>query len=148
MEVVDIAWLAGLVEGEGCFPKSSSPTIQIQMTDEDVIRKAARLFNVTPVGPNDRGPGRKQSWKLSFHSNHAIAWMMTLYSFLGNRRRARIREILAVWHHQQSRNMEAKCHPNREHHAKNLCYECYYKMKNQISKLKRKAVREQLELTI
>ena len=34
----EIEWLAGLLEGEGCFSFDRRPVIQVQMTDEDVVR--------------------------------------------------------------------------------------------------------------
>jgi hypothetical protein len=42
------AWLAGLIEGEGSFVRSTR-RLRVQMTDEDVIRKAACIANVGTV---------------------------------------------------------------------------------------------------
>lgn len=38
---LDLQWLAGLLEGEGCFQYNGKPTpsIVVQMTDKDVINK-------------------------------------------------------------------------------------------------------------
>src|SRR5260370_28845410 len=45
----EVAWLAGVLEGEGTFGvarsgQSSYPTISVQMCDESVVRRASRLL--------------------------------------------------------------------------------------------------------
>ena len=42
--LTDIYWVAGLIEGEGCFPKRYRPELRVSMTDEDVVRLAAQLL--------------------------------------------------------------------------------------------------------
>lgn len=45
MELKDLYWLAGLLEGEGCFTYSgSTPMVQLQMTDKDVVERASLLL--------------------------------------------------------------------------------------------------------
>jgi hypothetical protein len=94
----DICWLAGLMEGEGTFIMTSgrSPTMTIQMNDKDVITRVAELTRGPVYGPYwyKRNNG---VFRTSIHGQHAIGWMMTLYSQLGERRRAKIREVLATW---------------------------------------------------
>ena len=42
----DIIWAAGLFEGEGCITTSrKSPTLQLQMTDKDVVAKFKKIIN-------------------------------------------------------------------------------------------------------
>jgi hypothetical protein len=94
----DFHWLIGLMEGEGCFAvdkrnygKREYPRIHLRMTDEDVIERAANLF--------DRGyrvnlEKHKSSFHIQFGSKHAIDWMVRLLPFMGKRRSTRIREIL------------------------------------------------------
>lgn len=48
----DLNWLAGLLEGEGSFIKGSpsnpnQPSINLQMTDEDIVARVATLFQVS-----------------------------------------------------------------------------------------------------
>jgi hypothetical protein len=49
MTATDIAWLAGIIEGEGTFGRKGHPAgqVRVQMTDEDVID---RLHSLTGVG--------------------------------------------------------------------------------------------------
>ncbi len=52
MSLKDLAWLGGLLEGEGCFmiPKGS-PRIALAMSDKDVVQRAARLMGLNVQAP-------------------------------------------------------------------------------------------------
>ena len=103
MSINDIAWLAGLLEGEAWFGLSSKGAgrkktlnIWLEMTDKDIVERARDI-----MAPNRKvysKPGRKshykRQYKLVVTCNRAKGWMMTIYSLLGKRRQARIRELL------------------------------------------------------
>jgi len=113
----EICWLAGLVEGEGCFPKNAGVIIALSMTDEDVVRKAAQLFGAQSVyarAGTDNGHGYKTQYTLHVRGPQAIGWMFTLYTLLGARRRARIREVIHQWKATQPQGF-------RTHKAKYHC---------------------------
>lgn len=117
MEIRDIAWLAGLLEGEGCFSTatSKSPIIQLAMCDRDVVEHAARLFGAKRRPKSHDHPGRwKPQWVTAVYGNRAAGWMMTLYPLLARRRRQKIRAILAVWRtyvaHQKEREFCKRGH--------------------------------------
>jgi len=94
----DIAWLAGLLEGEGCFRYRTTPTIQFAMTDKDVVGRAAGLLGAASVRfRKPQAAHHKPQYEVSIHGQLAAEWMMTLYVLLGARRRGKIREILAAW---------------------------------------------------
>jgi len=100
IKTIDIAWLAGLVEGEGSFlfNTSDSPGIAIQMSDRDIVARVAAMFNRNVTGPyKPRYEGSKESWSCRCHGKDAIAWMMTLYPLMGERRQEKIRDILYRW---------------------------------------------------
>ena len=62
MSPTELGWLAGIIEGEGCFPKGSKPCgrLRVAMTDRDIIE---RLQTVTGLGLiHDRGR-RHDHWK-------------------------------------------------------------------------------------
>lgn len=43
----DLAWLIGILEGEGSFyanKKPQPPRVSVNMTDKDIIEKVAKLF--------------------------------------------------------------------------------------------------------
>lgn len=95
----DIYWLAGLLEGEGCFTydKNTSKTqIQLSMMDSDTVLKAAKIMNNRNVHTYFRD-GVKDVYRFNVYANLAIQWMMTLYPLMGERRRKKIEEILSRW---------------------------------------------------
>ena len=94
--VKNIAWLAGLVEGEGAFVYNhASLVMTINSTDFDVIDKAARILDAPVRGPyKQRGYGSKPIYRITVYG---AEWPLTLFSFLGERRRTRIKELLVPW---------------------------------------------------
>ena len=74
---IDIAWLAGLLEGEGSFKVDArsatrykvsssppSPFIKIQMVDEDVIKKVATMVNKKMFSPKRKTVKNKQTYQV------------------------------------------------------------------------------------
>src|SRR5947207_5705193 len=98
----DIDWLAGLLEGEGsfCCNVTSSPNgvpiIQLHMTDRDVVEHAGRLLQANLQRPRPH-PTQKTAYRVAVQGSRAISWMMTLWTLLGQRRRAQIEEVLKKW---------------------------------------------------
>lgn len=94
----ELGWMAGLLEGEGCFSiNRNTPAVIVGMTDEDTVQKVANFFGSTLRGPQRRSSGKKDVWVTSIHGSKAVGWMLTSYPLLGQRRRSRIREILGIW---------------------------------------------------
>lgn len=141
--MADIAWLAGLLEGEGCFRVSRSdprpgrgPVIGVvlKMTDRDVVERAARLMGGPLRGPvAPRGPlARKPGWEVSIHGAPAAAWMMTLYPLMGARRQSAIRRALQDWRawgiHKRGPAPHVRCirghRKRRTAHGYYYCREC------------------------
>ena len=127
----EITWLAGLLEGEGCFSFSGSIRIELWMADLDVVQHAAGLLG-TKVNPriNKRYSNRKPMYGARLYGFHTAGWMMTLYTLMGTRRQAKIREQLNIWQSQRVQPQDAKCHPERKHYAKGLCNNCYARNRN------------------
>lgn len=104
---LDIAWLAGLLEGEGCFHIGKRKVkdkmykrviISLAMTDKEPVERAAKLFNTKVTTYKNKRYDNKLVYKtVVWASDVASAWMMTLYSFMSPRRKAKIAECLAVW---------------------------------------------------
>lgn len=103
MRSVDLGWLAGIVEGEGCISWNAgsdgygTPQIQIYMSDRDVVARVATLFDSNLRGPYDKGLGNKQQYATSVGGAKAAGWLMTLFSFFGARRRDKTKEVLTQW---------------------------------------------------
>ena len=97
----NLAWLAGLVEGEGCFQYSKSRCLSlvIAMTDEDVLRKARAISGMGHVyGPTRPGGVRKAYWRWAVNRQaDTYALMIALYPWLGSRRQAAVRDVVYRW---------------------------------------------------
>ena len=105
----DIAWAAGLFEGEGCISISSGYIrLLLNMTDEDVVNKFASVVGCGKVRrrfpPSVAFTGRKPQflWDVStFEKAQAI--LAAFWPWLGERRRAKAIEAL-----QRGRNVLSK----------------------------------------
>jgi hypothetical protein len=98
--VKEIAWLAGIIEGEACIRVDYSPAIVIAMTDEDIIKRVATLFK-RPFYIKEMGEYKNQ-WTVGIYGSDAIEWLFTVYSFLGIRRKTKALEAINKWKSQQS----------------------------------------------
>ena len=146
-EARDIIWLAGLLEGEGCFglQQRKYPRITLGMTDEDIVIRAATLMKsrVTRCG---------NMYRTYLDGAYAVGWMMTLYTLLGIRRRKAIVDVIKVWKEYLFKRpangikVMAKCHPDRVMHAFGLCNICYCSQWKEKRLLKKRA--ELMELSV
>ena len=129
LSVKDIAWLAGLVEGEGCFTvdakRPAYPRFRLGMTDFDVVRSAAFLLKSSIQNEPPSGLGSKRIYILRLCGKRAAGLMMTLYPLLGARRKKRIRGILRDWKNTPILGLPPNCHPERKHCARGLCNMCW-----------------------
>lgn len=101
----NLAWLAGLLEGEGCFTvrkprdRNNSRTyisIVLGMSDEDVVDHAQSVAGLGTRTTQDRS---SQGWKRMYHwkvqnQDHAYALMIAVYPWMGTRRQGRIRGLI------------------------------------------------------
>lgn len=105
---LDLYWLAGLMEGEGSFglhhPKRekekgypAAPKLQLKMTDEDVMQKAANIFDVKLYGPYSNSGNRKDYWMIQLSVSKAVPWMRLLLPLMGSRRQDKIKETLEYY---------------------------------------------------
>jgi len=99
MNNIDNAWLAGLLEGEGCFYKAPNTNgnkylvVQIAMVDKDIIERAAKLMG-NPAICSRQLPSGKTCYQIRITGAKARELMQGLYFLLGQRRRAKIDSII------------------------------------------------------
>lgn len=104
ISVTDIAWLAGIFEGEGCFEigKNGMVRLTIAMTDRDVIERIDELFpsngisvrpSHTPIKGSDGKPRDIYAWRVS-GPDKVTAVIKAILPYLGERRTARANEVL------------------------------------------------------
>lgn len=106
-ETSELAWLAGLLEGEGSFAVIRNhvrgrtyeyPQIVVTMTDQDVIERVAHLFGNSvyhlgvPKSHDNRA--RLPQYRAQVSGASAAAWMRRLLPLMGARRGRRIQEVL------------------------------------------------------
>ena len=106
MTELELGWLVGILEGEGCFAWASSknrnhygwPRVLLTMTDRDVIEHAAQLMCAKSVKMSKKEkPHHKQPFRCSVQSSLAIDLMRKILPFMGERRAAKIKELLFLW---------------------------------------------------
>jgi hypothetical protein len=98
----EVMWLAGLLEGEGYFAwraKQVTPMIQLGMTDRDVVEKAYNVMGLLTklTVRQPPGPRCREVYSFSITGSVAAGWMMMLYPYMGERRRAAILSSLQSW---------------------------------------------------
>lgn len=95
----DIYWLAGLLEGEGCFflNQKKYPEICVHMADKDVLDEVARIMDAKVYGPYKNVKKWRIRYSVHIRGKKAIGWMMTLYILMKQRRQQKIKEILLLW---------------------------------------------------
>lgn len=108
MKDADLAWLAGLLEGEGCFylairhNKDGTPrplvSVLVTMTDEDVV---CRVHEVVKTGAVYRREPKRVGWKTSWtwcdsNVDNVVPLIRLLKPLMGARRSAKIDEMLAA----------------------------------------------------
>lgn len=130
-----IAWLAGLLEGEGTFTsKSTYPVISTQMCDRDVIERVASLLGISRVRLKDdlrnRQHGWSPSWYIAVCGGRAAEWMRTLRGSMGARRAAEIDKALGSYRPIRLTGAPVRCvvpSCDRPHRSRGLCHTHYMK---------------------
>lgn len=115
MTKTEVAWLAGLLEGEGCFNLKryskykphyrDSLRVQVSMTDRDVVERVAHLIHYTgTIQEQTRGEPRQTAYIVAVSGQEAADIMLAVRPYMGIRRGAKIDELLAL--------------PNLNHHPR------------------------------
>ena len=106
IKINELYWLAGLIEGEGCFSISTikgTPRLVFIMnsTEKKVLEHAQKIVNIGVIhGPYIRKNGLSKKpqwvWRTSKDSD-VVGLMMTLYPLLWDNRQERIEDLLEIW---------------------------------------------------
>jgi LAGLIDADG-like domain len=101
-DISEIAWAAGLFEGEGTMyianDRWRQPTVSVTSTDLDVLEKFASIMGVGKV--YKRQDNRKETYKTAYKwsvqsRNDVVQVLELLMPFLCSRRKAKAEELLA-----------------------------------------------------
>jgi hypothetical protein len=104
MDIKNIYWIAGILEGEGCFNYYNAPRIFLKMTDKDTVERARNITGADAVVREQDRIGLKRSYILAINSHYAVGWMMTLYSIMSARRKEQIKQVLSEWRNAKAHN--------------------------------------------
>lgn len=97
MRPEEIAWVAGIVEGEGCITvrkRYVQPLINVNMTDVDIIQRLVEITGVGKVyGPYKGTNKPRWEWKVQ-RINDCIELAKALLPWMGERRTQQIHILL------------------------------------------------------
>lgn len=98
----ELHWLAGLLEGEGSFlrgPPSAPglPVLSLQMTDEDVVARVARMFGRKTGSWKSANARWQRTFIARVNGAKAVAWMRAVRPLMGRRRQGQIDEAIASY---------------------------------------------------
>lgn len=125
----DVAWIAGLLEGEGCFTfNKTCPCIILSMSDLDIVTKFRDLTSINTVTTRlpTRDNDRKVMYSTAVYSIDAVDLMKKLLPYMGLRRSERIKEIIVSYELRIDKGNYCK-HGHRKYiryDGKRLCKEC------------------------
>lgn len=98
MTELELSWLAGLLEGEGAFTVKDQrkPVIELEMTDEWTVSKAASLMGtaVRPRAARKDRPTSKPSWRTQACGKKCRELLPALRPLMSPRRQERIDDLL------------------------------------------------------
>lgn len=100
----DIAWAAGIYEGEGTAAKNgkSSTSVSVKQKDDWILRRFQKLFGgrvcertYVRRGYGKDKTGTNSTWVIS--GARARGFLMTIYTFLSPRRKAQAKRALGIF---------------------------------------------------
>jgi len=100
MTEIQVAWIAGLVEGEGCISVGSChgwqrASVSVAMTDYDVILRLQQWSGVGCITAARRIAGKKQAWVWTVNKQVDLADLLSkIFPFLCSRRQAKAQSAL------------------------------------------------------
>lgn len=101
MNATDIAWVAGVFEGDGSVFMAGNgytPQVTIAMTDKDVVERVCTIVGRGKIdGPyiSNKTLGKTPMWRWRTSGWMSVqAFIAMIWSWLGDRRRSRAKEIL------------------------------------------------------
>lgn len=99
----EVAWVAGVLEGEGCFDYNRTPKyprVRLEMADGDVVERVHALVGCGRISePTSRNPGRWRATKLLVINgrDNVEPLLVAIRPWLGERRGAKVDELLDTW---------------------------------------------------
>ena len=108
MPITSIAWIAGIFEGEGCLYRRTHPkanwTVQLRMTDEDIVHRFANFFNCGSPVRIETAPSKQKNkpvfrW-ICNKKEDVISVITQMLPYLGDRRAGKVFDCLEDYDYQ------------------------------------------------
>jgi hypothetical protein len=108
-QIDELSWLVGILEGEGSFTyevangEYKMARVTLAMVDEDIVRRAAKSMPKARYFLQDSSPSRAGKGYQPLHvarsnGTAALELMEMVLPHMGDRRAARIEEIIEAYH--------------------------------------------------
>jgi hypothetical protein len=134
-EACTLAWLVGLLEGEGTFSVNRQsaeiayPVISLRMCDQSIVARVARLIEAPGVWRREpEHDGWRPTFVAAITGHHAATWMRRLRDGMGHRRTEAIDAALSQHHPIRLVDPPAECVVpgcNKPHRGRGLCHKHY-----------------------
>ena len=104
IEIKDIYWAAGFLDGEGYFGRRRSTCfVQATQVQAELLYRLQKLFGGhVRQFQRDQVTGRRYH-RWDFHGKKATGLMLTLYSLLSLKRKLQIQKALDAWRNAKGR---------------------------------------------
>lgn len=98
----EIAWVAGILEGEGCFDGNGTgknPRVRVELKDHDVIERLHALIGGKISYPKQRNPGKWSATALLSVCGRAEVepLLRAIRPWMSERRGEKVDELLEIW---------------------------------------------------
>lgn len=109
LSATEIAWLAGLLDGEGSFTQKGQGRVHVEMTDRDVIEYLHELTGVGSLySPKQRNARHKASWIWCVSRGEVTLQIVrVIFPWLSDRRKTQIRKLKVVQANSCSTQLDA-----------------------------------------
>jgi transposase-like protein len=99
IKMMDLAWVAGFLEGEGsfCLLAGVAPRVTAVQVEPEPLLKLVNLFGGSIYPKKTAGYGKKPVNYWNLGGAHGAALMMTLYPMMSSKRKEQIHKALSVW---------------------------------------------------
>ena len=119
--MIDVAWAAGFLEGDGTFAYTRTPMVAAFQIQKEPVERLARLFG--GVIRERRTPKGKIIHVWQIYNRDAAGLMMTVYSLMSPHRKAQIENAIQCWRktgfHHREKTSCPRGHPyDKFYHAK------------------------------
>ncbi len=112
VDLGDLRWLAGFLEGEGSFIMTKKGKGQVDRDPRLIANQKQRwpldkILSIVKFGSIQYSKSRN-IYFYSLSCNKAIQWMMTLYQLMSPRRKEQIENVISLWKNRPGRGFRNK----------------------------------------